>query len=72
METIVESKCPTCQGRLSKYHMDFQGTDVYVNLCWKDSTFDVDPEDHPMCMALQLNPNIMMELIHLKKLKIRT
>ena len=70
MKTIVESKCTTCDGRISKYHMNHLGTDIYVNLCWKDSTFDIKPTDHPISIVIQINPNVLMDLIHTKHLKI--
>jgi len=70
MKTIVESKCPTCNGRLSKYHMEYQGTDIYVNLCWKDSTYEIIPDHSAISIVMQMNPNILMKFIDEKTLKI--
>lgn len=62
--------CPVCK----KNWLHYEISDNYkvkhtVRLCWRDSAFDIWPEDTELAVTLDLNPILILDLYKMKQLK---
>lgn len=62
--------CPVCKKSWLDYEInDNYGVKHEVRLCWRDSAFDIWPEDTELASTLVLNPILILDLYKMKQLK---
>ena len=64
------AKCPVCKKNWLDYELyDNDGVRHDVKLCWRDSAFDIYPDETELATTLQLNPILILDLYKMKQLK---
>jgi len=61
--------CPICKREWLKYELtDEIGLKHKIMLCWRDSAFEIYPDNTETALLLQMNPILILDLFKLKKL----